>query len=92
MAQWHQPEKLLSMVVPAVVQRGGTPDIDFSVLQGLVSEDRIDLFREHVIEMPVVELSSSELRRRVAAERTIRFRVPRAVESFIDANDLYRGD
>ncbi len=90
MPRWHQPQRLLGMVIPAVVQRGGEPPFDFSVLQGLVEPDRLDLFRQHVIRMPQIELSSSELRSRVAAGKSIRFRVPRAVEAFIQANLLYR--
>ncbi len=59
---WHQPEKLLQLAIPAVVQRGGEAAIDFSVLEGLVGQDRIELIRQHVIVMPVIELSSRELR------------------------------
>jgi nicotinate-nucleotide adenylyltransferase len=88
--QWHQPARLLELVIPAVVQRGGNPPIDFSVLQGIVPPDRIELFRSHVIQMPQIELSSSELRQRVAAGKSIRFRVPRAVEALIAARSLYR--
>lgn len=87
--QWHQPESLLQMVIPAVVRRGGEPPPDFSVLRGLVSEERIETFRSNVIPMPLIEISSSELRQRVAQGRSIRFRTPRAVEAFIEAERLY---
>jgi nicotinate-nucleotide adenylyltransferase len=89
MRQWHQPEMLLSQVVPAVIQRGGETELDFSVLDGLVEPDRINLFRQHVIRMPVIELSSSELRERIAHGRSIRFRTPRSVEALIAAEKLY---
>jgi nicotinate-nucleotide adenylyltransferase len=90
MRQWHQPEELLRIAIPAVVQRGGQPEIDFSVLEGLVEPQRIELFRQHIIAMPVIELSSSELRSRLARNRSIRYRTPRAVEALIDAQQLYR--
>ena len=89
MRQWHQPERLLSKVTLAVVQRGGGSEIDFALLDGLVRPDRIDVFRQHVVKMPVIELSSSELRDRIAAGRSIRYRTPRAVESMIEAEGLY---
>ena len=89
MGQWHRPKELLSQVVLAVVQRGGEDDLNFDVLAGLTSSDRIDLFRHHVIKMPVIELSSSELRNRIANGRSIRYRTPRAVESLIVAEKLY---
>ena len=89
MRQWSRPEDLLSQVILAVVQRGGESEIDFSVLDGLVPPERIELFRRHVIPMPVIELSSSELRDRMAAGRSIRFRTPRSVEALITAEKLY---
>ena len=87
--QWYQPESLLRMVIPAVVRRGGEPEPDFSVLRGLATEERIEIFRRNVIPMPLIEISSSELRLRVAQARSIRFRTPRAVEAFIEAERLY---
>ena len=80
----------LALVIPAVVQRGGMEPVDFSVLHGIVPRDRIELFRRYVIPMPMIELSSSEVRDRVAAGKSIRFRVPRPVEAFIQAQSLYR--
>lgn len=88
--RWYRPDRLLELATPAVVQRGGEEPIDFSVLAGLADETRIEQISEYVIQMPIIELSSSELRQRVAAGRSVRFKVPRAVEALIDANDLYR--
>lgn len=90
MRRWHRPEQLLSLVTLAVVQRGGGEKLDFSILDGLVEPPRIDLFRGHVIEMPVIEISSSDIRARVAEGRSIRHRVPRSVEAYINAEGVYR--
>ncbi|TWU00902.1 nicotinate (nicotinamide) nucleotide adenylyltransferase [Stieleria varia] len=89
MERWHEPEKLLRQVTLAVVQRGGQPEIEFSVLDGLVDAARVEEFRQSVIKMPVIEISSSEIRERVGQGSSIRFRVPRPVETYIEANDLY---
>ena len=88
--EWHESERLLELAVPAVVQRGGEAELDFSVLQGLVDQDRIELIRQHVIPMPVIEISSRDLRRRLANERSIRFRTPRAVEAMIQSQNIYK--
>jgi nicotinate-nucleotide adenylyltransferase len=88
--QWYQVTRLLQLAIPAVVRRGGEPEIDFSVLDGLTDPARIELFRRHVIPMPLIELSSSDLRSRVAEGRSIRFRTPRAVEAMIAAQGIYR--
>ncbi|MEM9587662.1 MAG: nicotinate (nicotinamide) nucleotide adenylyltransferase [Planctomycetota bacterium] len=89
MTQWHQPDLLLSLVTLAVVQRGGEPEIDFGSLKSLISAEQIECFRQHVIRMPVIEISSSEIRQRVSEHRSIRHRVPRPVEAFIQAKQLY---
>lgn len=89
--KWHQPQRLLELAIPAVVQRGGEGEIDFSVLDGLAAPERIELIRNSIIRMPLIEISSSDIRSRVAGGRSIRFRVPRAVEALIDAQRLYQG-
>ncbi len=89
--KWHQFERLLQIAVPAVVQRGGEPEIDFSVLDDLVDQERMELIQQQVIKMPVIEISSSELRSRIARNRSIRYRTPRSVEAMIAAKGLYRG-
>ena len=50
----------------------------------------LEVIRRSVIKMPVIEISSSDLRQRIADGRRIRYRTPRAVEAMIDANNLYR--
>ena len=87
--KWHQPERVLELATLAVVRRGGGVAIDWGVLQGLVDPARIAVFANHVISMPLIELSSTELRQRIAQGKSIRFRLPRAVEAYIDAQRLY---
>lgn len=89
MQRWQRPRELLEQVTLAVVQRGGDRPLDFSVLNDLVEPSRISLFQNAVITMPVIELSSSEIRERVGQGRGVRHQVPRAVEAFIKANQIY---
>ena len=51
---------------------------------------RLAEFQRYQVEMPLVGLSSSDIRRRVAAGQSIRYRTPRAVETYIEAHGLYR--
>jgi nicotinate-nucleotide adenylyltransferase len=48
------------------------------------------LFRQHQVEMPQIGLSSTEIRRRVAAGQSIRYQTPRAVEMYIATQGLYK--
>ncbi|WP_153556625.1 nicotinate-nucleotide adenylyltransferase [Roseimaritima sediminicola] len=88
--QWHRPERLLRLATLAVVRRGGQPPLDYGVLASLADAETIARCRAAEIRMPLIEMSSSDLRRRVAEGRTIRFQTPRAVEAYIDSHRLYR--
>ncbi|MGL4464854.1 MAG: nicotinate-nucleotide adenylyltransferase [Planctomycetia bacterium] len=46
--------------------------------------------RVHRLQMPAVEISSRDVRARVAAGRSIRYRVPDAVAAYIAEHGLYR--
>jgi nicotinate-nucleotide adenylyltransferase len=45
-----------------------------------------------LLEMPLIEISSTGLRARVRTGQTIRHQVPRAVEAYIKKNELYLSD
>lgn len=87
--RWHAPDRIHRWATLAVVRRGGEPPIDFSPLEGIATPEQIDAAKRHVIPMPLIELSSSDLRDRIAGGRGIRFRTPRAVEAYIAERPLY---
>ncbi len=86
---WRDPTEICRLAVPVVVRRAGQ-EIDFSPLTALVEPERLSLFRQHQVEMPLVELSSRDLRSRIARGLGIRYRTPRAVEKYIETHALYR--
>jgi nicotinate-nucleotide adenylyltransferase len=87
---WREPDRLCELAVPLVVRRAGSPEPDFASLADLVDRTRLDEIRRHQVEMPIVELSSSDIRSCVAAGRSIRYRTPRAVQKYIENHKLYR--
>lgn len=89
MPRWKHPEKLLREVTLAVVQRGGEPAIDFSVLDEICDAQRLEHFRQHVLRMPTIEISSSAIRTRIGQGRAVRYLVPHAVESYLRSSGLY---
>jgi nicotinate-nucleotide adenylyltransferase len=87
---WREPEAICRLATPLVVRRRGFPAPDYDVLRELVSAARLAYFRQHQIDMPVVELSSTAIRRRVAAGQSIRYQTPDAVAELIARRGLYR--
>jgi len=82
---WHEPEEVLSLATVAVVERvswtRNAIGIKIARLKGSPSVRYLD--------MPLIQVSSSAIRRRVAAGRPLRYLVPDAVASYIEANGLY---
>lgn len=91
-AQWHRPERLLELATIAVVRRGGDPPPDYGLLDAYAPDEVVDRCRASEVVMPQIEVSSSDLRRRIAGGRPIRFLTPRAVEAYIAAQSLYASD
>jgi nicotinate-nucleotide adenylyltransferase len=82
---WYQPQRLIERCELAVVERPGV-ELDLPRLEnhlpGLTA-------RIHWVQMPRLEISSSDLRARVRAGRPIAYLVPAAVEAYIREQGLY---
>jgi nicotinate-nucleotide adenylyltransferase len=88
---WREPARICELAMAVVVRRAGGPPTNFDAIANLVAVDRLKAIRGAAVEMPLVEFSASDIRRRVAAGSSIRYRTPRAVEQYIAADGLYRG-
>jgi nicotinate-nucleotide adenylyltransferase len=84
-AKWKQPREIFRMATPLVVSRAEQPLPDFKQLKALCTEGT----QPRLIEMPAADVSSSEIRRRVAAAESINSLVPDAVAEFITQHHLY---
>lgn len=82
---WREPRAIVDLARLAVAEREGIVREDIRErLAGLVPDDRLRFF-----DMPRLDVSSSDVRRRVAAVRPIRHLVPDAVAALIAERALY---
>lgn len=83
---WREPEAVLALARPAVAQRAGTERAAvLGALAGLAGGGAAVFF-----DMPLIEISSSAIRARVAAGEPVRYLVPEAVAARIGELGLYR--
>jgi nicotinate-nucleotide adenylyltransferase len=87
---WYHAEHICQIATPVVARRPGAAEPNLSVLSDLASPARIEQIRGCQVNSPLIELSSSDIRQRAATGQSIRYRVPRAVEKYIETNGLYR--
>ena len=87
--RWRQPEKILESCQLIVCHRGGYGSPDFSALERVANETQLKMIKQHVADCPMIEISSSDIRNRISEARSIRFLTPRAVEKYIQTNNIY---
>ncbi len=88
---WKEPENVLSECTLIAATR---PGYNLSRLEELLpevgKEERGDVPKVLVMEIPALAISSTDIRRRVSEGRPIRYLVPEGVREFIEKNGFYR--
>ncbi len=85
---WHEPLEILGLCEFATFRRPGSPTPSPSDLH--LPEPHATRLLANVFEGRLCDVSSTEIRARVAAGRSIRYLVPGAVADYIAARGLYR--
>ena len=78
---WRDWRELLSLVTLAIADRPGAEPAVNEQLAGVA---------HHLLTLPMMDVSSTEVRRRVAAGESIADLVPEAVKGYIESRRLYR--
>lgn len=91
---WREPAKIVELATPLIVNRPSNQDwkgeVDYSKLEPLVSSERLAELKQLAIDNPLIEISSSAIRRRASAGQSIRYLTPRSVEKFAQTKKLYQ--
>ncbi len=86
LASWHEPAAVLELATVCAVERVGYSRNAIVIKLARLKGARGVRF----LEMPVIQISSSSLRRRVAQGKSIRYLVPDEIDRFIEAKGLYK--
>jgi nicotinate-nucleotide adenylyltransferase len=86
---WYRPARIVELAKILVVARPGWPLVPAGQLQEALQLGPGTPLRMQTVQVPLIDLSSSDLRRRAAEGRSLRYLVPRAVECYIHDKQLY---
>ena len=86
---WRDPAGIVELATIVAVNRGDRPLPDLDALRRTLGNAVADRIR--IVTMPGIDLSSTDIRRRVREGRSIRFMTPRPCEVYIHEHGLYTG-
>jgi nicotinate-nucleotide adenylyltransferase len=87
---WREPGRILEMAGLLIWLRPGHPPLPAARLRLALGIPQTVEVKLHVVSGPLIDISSSDLRRRAAEGRSLRYLVPRAVEQYLSERRLYR--
>jgi len=83
---WREPQKIVELCHLVVAKRPGVRDLDLHSLERSIADIAS---RVIILDNPLIDISSSEIRKRVAEGKSIHGMVPEAVERYIREKGLY---
>ena len=89
MAKWHQIEQLVDECELSVMCRGGLGRPDLTCLTGRLGPDRVEKLRQNTMSTPLVEISSTEIRQKLASGQDASEFLDGNVIAYIKSNGLY---
>jgi len=84
---WRDPAGIVELATIVAVNRGDRPLPDLDALRGTLGNAVADRIR--IVVMPGIDLSSTDIRRRVREGKSIRYMTPRPCEVYIHERGLY---
>lgn len=84
---WHDPARLIELSSALVVLNRPDIEVDLEQLEQQLPGLRDKL---HYLPIPLIDISSREIRQRVSDQAPYRYLMPGAIVDYIEANRLYR--
>ena len=88
---WYKVERLVDECTIVTAGRPGCDiEVDFTVFRGKLSDEQIARLKQFVLDTPLVDISATDIRRRIRRGLTINDLAPPAVRDYIIENKLYK--
>lgn len=92
LATWREPARIAALANLVIVTRPGWALLSSDELRSALRLPEGIVLRHQVVEIPLIDISSRDLRRRVMTGRSLRYLVSRSVECYIETHRLYQKD
>jgi len=92
LAGWHRLEDLVEACRIVTLARPGWESPDVEPLRSRLSAAQIDRLCNDRIDTPRIDVSATDIRRRLAEGKSVRWFVPEAVRQYIVGEGLYAAD
>jgi len=86
--RWKQPREICELADLLIVERPEV-NVDFERLTQVVGADLVDKIQSNIVQSPLIEISSTEIRQRSSQRQSIRYLLPRAIEKYIENAKIY---
>jgi len=87
---WRRLPDILALATVVLLPRPSVPNPDLGPLRKVVGPERLKHLLANRVPGPLVPISATDIRRRVAAGKSIRGLVPASVADYIASRGLYR--
>jgi len=87
---WHRITDLIDACNLVTMYRAGCEPPDFTRFQAVWGRQRVEKLQQNIVKTPLVDISSTEIRKRLAQGRNASKMLHKTVLSYIQQNSLYQ--
>ena len=87
---WQKIGELVELIEIIVVSRAGQARPNYSALEQALTGEHIERLRAGAIDLPLIDISSTQIRERLRQGQSVRYLLPTVVEDYIIQHKLYR--
>lgn len=91
LSRWYRIEELIDQCNLSVMYRAGFAKPNFSAFKKLWSPERVKKLENNIVETPLIDISSSRIRKMITAGKDVSNMVAPVVLTYIRTHNLYRG-